>query len=68
MNADAPAPGVSFADKGYDANFVREDMEMRGGGAIIPTKRDLLAQLPVGRHLSPAQHRRTLLQQAQKRP
>jgi transposase len=38
---------VLLADKGYDADFIREDMEKRGGVAIIPTKRNRLVQIPV---------------------
>ena len=47
MNADGPAPKVLLADKGYDADFIREDIERRGGTAMIPTKRNRLIQLPV---------------------
>ncbi len=47
MNADGPAPRVLLAGKGYDADFIREDMEKRGGVAMIPTKRNRLIQLPV---------------------
>jgi transposase len=47
MNADGPAPRVLLADKGYDADFIREDMERRGGTAMIPTKRNRKVQLPV---------------------
>ena len=47
MNADGPAPKVLFAGKGYDADFMRENMEKRGGVAVIPTKRNRLVQLPV---------------------
>lgn len=47
MDADGPAPKVLLADKGYDADFIREDMERRGGVAMIPTKRNRLVQLPV---------------------
>jgi len=47
MDADGPAPKVLLADKGYDADFIRKDMERRGGMAIIPTKRNRLIQLPV---------------------
>ena len=36
-----------LADKGYDADFIRDDMEKRGGNAMIPTKRNRLMQLPV---------------------
>ena len=37
MNAEGPVPKVLLADKGYDADFIREDMERRGGAAMIPT-------------------------------
>lgn len=47
MNADGPAPRVLLADKGYDADFIRENMERRGGTAMIPTKRNRKVQLPV---------------------
>ena len=47
MDADGPAPKVLLADKGYDADFIREDMERRGGVAMIPTKRNRLVQLPI---------------------
>lgn len=47
MNADEPAPKVLLSDKGYDADFIREDMERRSGIAMIPTKRNRLIQLPV---------------------
>ena len=47
MNADGPAPKVLLGDKGYDADFIRQDMESRGGLAMIPTKRSRLIQLPV---------------------
>ena len=47
MAADGPAPKVLLADKGYDADFIRKDMEVGGGVAMIPTKRNRLIQLPV---------------------
>ena len=55
MNADGPAPKVLLGDKpvlsevegGYDADFIRQDMESCGGLAMIPTKRNRLIQLPV---------------------
>jgi hypothetical protein len=47
MNADGPAPKVLLADKGFDADFIRKDMERRGCIAIIPTKRNRLVELPV---------------------
>ena len=47
MDAEGPAPKVLLADKGYDADFIRDDMGRRGGVAMIPTKRNRLIQLPV---------------------
>jgi len=38
---------VLLADKGYDADFIRQDMEQRGGIAVIPTKRNRKQQIPV---------------------
>jgi transposase len=51
MNEDEPAPKVLLADKGYDADFIRQDMEKRGGFAMIPTKRNRLVQIPVDDHI-----------------
>ena len=36
-----------LVDKGFDADFIREEMERRGGTAMIPTKRNRKVQLPV---------------------
>jgi len=47
LGADGPQPKVLLADKGYDADFIREDMEQRGGVAVIPTKRNRKQQIPV---------------------
>ena len=47
MDAEGPAPKVLLADKGYDADFIRDDMGRRGGFAMIPTKKNRLIQLPV---------------------
>jgi transposase len=47
MDADGPAPKVLLADKGYDADFIREDLEKRGGTAMIPTKRNRRIHSPV---------------------
>jgi transposase len=51
MNEDGPAPKVLLADKGYDSDFIRQDMESRGGFAMIPTKRNRLVQIPVDGHI-----------------
>lgn len=47
MDAEGPAPKVLLADKGYDADFIRYDMQSRGGFAMIPTKKNRLVQIPV---------------------
>ena len=47
MEEEGPEPKVLLADKGYDADFIREDMEKRGGHAMIPTKSNRLVQRPV---------------------
>ena len=36
-----------LGDKGYDADFIRQDMENRGSVAIFSTKRNRLIQLSV---------------------
>ena len=47
MDAEGPAPKVLLADKGYDADFIRDDMGKRGGFAMIPTKKNRLVQIAV---------------------
>ena len=47
MNAEGPEPNVLLADKGYDADFIREDMERRGGTTMIRAKFSRPVQLPV---------------------
>ena len=42
-----PSDDRQHNDKGYDADFIREEMEKRGGTAMTPTKRNRLLQLPV---------------------
>ena len=45
--ADGPKPKVLLADRGYDSDFIREDMESRGGYAMIPTRKNRKIQIPV---------------------
>jgi transposase len=42
-----PAPKVFIADKGYDADWIRDDIEARGGTAVIPARRSRTASVPV---------------------
>lgn len=47
MDESAPDPKVLLADKGYDSDPIRADIEERGGTAMIPTKRNRKVQIPV---------------------
>jgi transposase len=47
MNEDAPDPKVLLADRGYDADVVRTDIEGRGGVPIIPTKKNRRVQIAI---------------------
>lgn len=40
MEANGPPPRILLGDKGYDADFIRQDMAKRGGIAVIPMKRN----------------------------
>jgi transposase len=45
MNEAAPEPKVLIADRGYDADAIRSDVESRGGTPVIPTKRNRKVQI-----------------------
>ena len=47
MAEDAPDPAALLADKGYDSDAVRDDIEARGGKPVIPTKSNRKVQRPV---------------------
>lgn len=47
MEEPAPGPRVLLADRGYDADAIRTDIEARGGTTVIPTKRNRRVQVPV---------------------
>ena len=49
MNEGAPDPKVLLADRGYDADAVRADLEKRGAVAVIPTKKNRRVQLEIDR-------------------
>jgi transposase len=51
MDADAPAPKVLIADKGYDADRIREQTEANGGVAVIPMRRGRKNQTPIDDHI-----------------
>jgi len=47
MNEDAPDPKVLLADRGYDSDAVRADVEKRGGVPMIPTKKNRRVQIVI---------------------
>jgi transposase len=47
MADGGPVPKVFIADKGYDADWIRDDIEARGGVAVIPARRSRTAPVPV---------------------
>jgi len=47
MAHEGPDAKVLLADKGYDADFIRQDMGDRGGIAVIPTRKNRKEQIPV---------------------
>ena len=46
MDEAAPEPKVLIADRGYDADAIRSNIEIRGGTPVIPTKRNRKVQIP----------------------
>ena len=51
MDADAPEPKVLIADKGYDADRIRERTEAKGGTTVIPMRRGRKVQTPIDDHI-----------------
>ncbi len=49
MSESAPNPKVLLADRAYDADVVRADLEERGAVAVIPTKKNRRVQLEIDR-------------------
>ena len=47
MAADAPAPGIVIADKGYDSDAIRNDLAQRNAVAVIPTRKNRKAQIEI---------------------
>lgn len=46
MQEEAPDPAAMLADKGYDSDDIRDDLERRGAGPVIPTKSNGRVQRP----------------------
>lgn len=51
MHEDAPDPKVLLADRGYDADDIRTDIELRGGTPVIPTKKNRRVQIEIDRSI-----------------
>lgn len=47
MDADAPDPKVFIADKGYDSDAIRANIEDRGGVPVIPMRKDRKIHIPI---------------------
>lgn len=47
MEEDAPAPKVLLADRGYDADEIRANVQERGGTPVIPTKKNRRVQIEI---------------------
>ena len=46
MDEAAPEPKVLIADRGYDADAIRSDVQARGGTPVISIKRNRKVQIP----------------------
>lgn len=51
MEAEGPEAKVLLADRGYDADHIRENMEAMGTATVIPTRRNRKVQIPVDDHI-----------------
>ena len=51
MNEPGPQPCVLLADKGYDADFIRDDLGARDIAAVIPAKRNRKVQPIIDGHV-----------------
>ncbi len=49
MQEDAPDPKIMLADRGYDTDVIRVDLQERGATPIIPTKRNRRVQIETDR-------------------
>jgi transposase len=47
MGGGLPPPKVLIADKGYDSDAIREDVEARGGTPVIPPRRNRKVQTQI---------------------
>ncbi len=49
FDGDRPLPKVLIADRGYDADRIREEVEAAGGSAIIPGRQGRKQPVPIDR-------------------
>ena len=47
MDEELPDPEAMLADRSYDSDAIRDDLEERGAEAVIPTKANRKVQIPV---------------------
>lgn len=47
MQEEGPDPAAMLADKGYDSDAIRDDLERRGTEAVIPTRSNRKVQRPL---------------------
>ena len=47
MDPDLPTPKVFLADRGYDADRIRDDIDARGGTPTIPERKNRKTEIPV---------------------
>lgn len=51
MQEPGPAPKVMIADKGYDSDAIRSDLEARKVEAVIPPRRNRKLQKPIDSYI-----------------
>ena len=51
MDADLPTPKVFLADRGYDADRIRDDINARGGTPVIPRRKNRKTEIPVDSYI-----------------
>jgi transposase len=51
MEEPAPEPKGLIADRGYDADAIRQDLDDRGAMPVIPTKKNRKVQIPIDGHI-----------------
>jgi transposase len=51
MDADGPSARVLLADRGHDSDAIRQDMQDRGGVAVIPARKNRRVRDSVNAHI-----------------